>query len=67
MSQRSSTHSAVTCDKVGQTDVKMLPCSQTFTPQVFDHLQYANKDGEGLGDLVRGKACSETCSVKAEN
>jgi len=23
-----------------------------FPPPVFDHLQYANTEGEGLGDLV---------------
>ena len=30
--------------------VSLVP--RLFPPPVFDHLQYANTEGEGLGDLV---------------
>jgi len=31
-----------------------------FPPPVFDRLQYANTDGEGLGDLITGRQKVDT-------
>jgi len=37
-------------ESLKQNSDSLVP--QPFPPPVFDHLQYANMEGEGLGDLV---------------
>jgi len=35
---------------IQKSEASLVP--RLFPPLVFDHLQYANLEGEGLGDLV---------------
>jgi len=41
-------------------DLKSTQVHRPFPPPVFDHLQYANIEGEGLEDLVK---CSDVGSI----